>query len=195
MANITERKDRYFDGFALTKYTMPVVRQMSGVIPGGFFIYKENETRELIYANQKVFDIYGCADLSEFKELTGYTFEGMVHPDDFRIIQDSIDSQIDSDEGDSFDHVEYRIIKKDGEVRWVDDFGHYGYSPEYGDVYYVFISDITERKKAQERHEQNKKILKNIADILSGLDSETEDFSDDFLNKLKSLKEEICKYL
>lgn len=56
----------------------------------------------------------------------------MVHPDDFESLQNSIDSQIDHEEGDSMDHVEYRIIRKNGEIRWVDDYGHFSYSPIRG---------------------------------------------------------------
>ena len=95
-----KRRERYSDGFVLTKYTMPVVWQMSSAIPGGFFVYHEDEKRELIYANQKVFDIFGCKDLEEFKEHTGYTFEGMVYPEDFAKIQGEIDEQIDEEAGD-----------------------------------------------------------------------------------------------
>ena len=91
MAEKEERRSRYSDGFALTRYTMPVVMQMAEVIPGGFFIYREDEKRELIYANKKVLEIYGCDTLDEFKALTGFTFQGMVHPEDFERIQQSID--------------------------------------------------------------------------------------------------------
>ncbi|MCR5586612.1 MAG: diguanylate cyclase [Lachnospiraceae bacterium] len=141
-----KRKKRYSDNFALTKYTMPVIRQMAEVIPGGFFIYQEDEKRELIYQNRKVLELFGCNTLHEFKELTGYTFEGMVHPDDFRKIQDSIDTQIFSEDGDGMDHVVYRIIRKDGSVRLIDDYGHFSHSDDYGDIYYVFINDITDKK-------------------------------------------------
>ena len=169
MAEQSKRRERYSDGFALTKYTMPVVWQMADVIPGGFFIYREDEKRELIYASHRVLEIYGCKTMDEFKELTGYTFDGMVHPDDFQRIQDSIDSQIDDDAGDSMDYVEYRIIRKDGSVRWVDDFGHYSYSPEYGDLYYVFISDITEKKKQQNTAEECKALLKEMESVEQGI--------------------------
>ncbi len=145
MKDITKRRERYMDGFALTKYTMPVVRQMSSVIPGGFFIYHEDESQELIFHNQRVLEIFGCKTLDEFKELTGYTFKGMVYGPDYERIQASIDSQIDEDDSDNLDHVEYRIQRKDGEIRWVDDYGQYSYSPEFGDVYFVFITDITDR--------------------------------------------------
>ena len=170
MAKMESRRERYSDGFALTKFTMPVIWQMSSVIPGGFFIYHEDEKRELIYANNKVLDIYGCKTLDEFKELTGYTFQGMVHPDDFESIQATIDSQIDDEKGDSTDHVEYRIIRKDGEVRWVDDYGHYSYSPEFGDVYYVFISDITEKKALIRSEKHYDRLYSDIQNLLADLD-------------------------
>ncbi len=137
------RKKKYSDKFVLSKYTMPVIRQMAEVIPGGFFIYKEDETRELIYQNSKVLEIFGCETVEEFKELTGNTFRGMVHPSDFSIIQDSIDNQIDSESGNGMDHVVYRIVTKDGRIRMIDDYGHFSHSDDYGDIYYVFINDIT----------------------------------------------------
>lgn len=119
-------------------------------IPGGFFIYYEEEPMEMIYVNHRMLDIFGCETLEEFKDLTGYTFRGMVHPDDFSVIQASIDEQIANTENKDLDYVEYRIIRKDGSVRWVDDFGHLVRSEEFGNLYYVFISDITEKKQAMQ---------------------------------------------
>ena len=81
-------------------------------------------------------------------------FPDIDNPDDFKKIQSEIDSQIDAEGGDGNDNVIYRITRKDGEVRWVDDYGHYAYSPEYGDLYYVFINDITERKKMMDEMEK-----------------------------------------
>ncbi|MCR5655003.1 MAG: diguanylate cyclase [Lachnospiraceae bacterium] len=148
----SSRRIRYSDKFVLSKYTMPIIRQMAEVIPGGFFIYREDETRELLYHNRRVLDIYGCKDSGEFRELTGYTFEGMVYHEDFVTIQNSIDTQIDSEDGDGMDHVIYRITRKDGQIRWVDDYGHFSHSEDYGDIYYVFISDITDQMEAKHIH-------------------------------------------
>lgn len=134
---------RFVDNFTLTKYTMPIIQQMAEVIPGGFFIYREDAKREILYLNRKVLDIYGCETRDEFMELTGGTFQGMVHPEDFDEIQKSIDMQIDDENGDGMDHVIYRIIRKDGAVRTVDDYGHFSHSDDYGDIYYVFINDIS----------------------------------------------------
>ncbi len=136
-------------GFELNEQTLSIIEEIGGHMPGGFFIYTAKEPEKLIYANKAVFDIYGCADLKEFKTLTGFTFRGMVHPEDYGHISASIVHQIDSSE-DQMDYAEYRIIRKDGAVRWVDDYGHYTETKTYGGVYVVFISDITEKRARRE---------------------------------------------
>ena len=140
--------------FQLNEETIPVVEEIGRHMPGGFFIYKAEQPEELLYANHAVLDIFGCANLEEFKELTGYTFKGMLHPEDYRPVSDSIVEQIAKSE-ERLDYVEYRIIRKDGAVRWVDDFGHYTETEAYGGIYYVFISDITEKR--QRRIEEAKR--------------------------------------
>ena len=132
--------------FEFNEQTIPVVEEIGRHMPGGFFIYKAEGDEELIYANHAVFDIFGCDGIEDFKELTGFTFGGMLHPDDYEKIKDSITEQIGRSD-DNFDYVEYRIIRKDGSVRWVDDYGHYTETQAYGGIYYVFISDITEKKE------------------------------------------------
>ena len=126
--------------FELNEQTMHIVKAIGRMMPGGFFIYRANETEELLYANAAVISIFGCKDISEFKELTGYTFRGMVHPDDKAAVSGSIIEQIKKNE-DNFDCVEYRIIRKDGEVRWVDDYGHYT-RQKHTAVYIMFLFQI-----------------------------------------------------
>ena len=73
----------------------------------------------------------------------------MVYPEDYDEISASIDEQI-AERNNSLDHVEYRIVRKDGAVRWVDDYGHYTDTEAYGGIYIVFISDITEKRERME---------------------------------------------
>ena len=132
--------------FALNEQTLPVVEEIGRHMPGGFFIYQAGGGEALLYANEAVFHIFGCSDLDDFKALTGYTFKGMLHPEDYAEARKTINSQIDARE-DRLDHVEFRIIRKDGAVRWVDDYGHYTETEAYGGIHYVFISDITEKRE------------------------------------------------
>lgn len=131
-------------------YMTSAIEWFGEQIPGGFFIYRAASDMELLYVNSAVHHMYGCETEEEFRELTGYTFKGMVHPQDYENVNQSIEEQTKSLDSPNRDHVEYRIIRKDGSIRWVDDYGHFAQFPGYGDVFYVFISDITEKYLAQE---------------------------------------------
>ena len=52
------------------------------------------------------------------------TFTVMVYPEDYDTISASINSQNDAS-GENIDYVEYRIVRNDGSIRWVDDYGHF----------------------------------------------------------------------
>ena len=158
--------------FEWNETTIRMVEEFGQHMPGGFFIYKADQPEELIYANRIVFEIFGCADLEEFKSLTGFTFRGIVHPDDYDAITENLDEQISK--GD-MDYLEYRIIRKDGEVRWVDDYGHFVETEAYGGIYFVFISDITEKRERME--EENRRLAEEVkaaarlADLMSSFSS------------------------
>ncbi len=149
--------------FQLNEETIHIVEEIGRHMPGGFFIYKKEMPEELLYANRAVLNIFGCKNLEEFKELTGYTFKGMLHPDDYGTVSETIQGQVQENE-EFMDYVEYRIIRRDGAVRWVDDYGHYTDTEAYGGIYYVFISDITEK---HERMESDKIIQQALIDALS----------------------------
>ena len=95
--------------------------------------------------------------MEEFYELVGTSFHGMVHPEDVERVEWEIRQQIQHSDK-NMDFTQYRIIRKDGEVRWIDDCGHLedsGFS-DGTKLFYVFISDIT--KKITD--EQKEKLLK-----------------------------------
>ncbi len=147
----------------LSEQALQVIEQIGEDMPGGFFIYKATGNEELLYANKAVFKIFGCETLEEFKELTGYTFKGMLYPDDYEKVSVSIVDQIEKSQG-NLDYVEYRIVRKDGKIRWLDDYGHYVNSDVYGGLFYVFISDITEKRVQMEA---DKAVFTAVIDALS----------------------------
>ena len=155
--------------FRLNEQSISVIQEIGKHMPGGFFIYRAEQPEELLYANKAVFSIFGCKDLEEFKELTGYTFRGMLHPDDYASVSASIEQQI-SESGEKMDYAEYRIIRRDGAVRWVDDYGHFTETEAYGGIYYVFISDITEKKERMES--DRKKHRKELDNMITALASD-----------------------
>ena len=155
--------------FQLNEQNISIVREIGKHMPGGFFIYRAKQPEELLYANEAVFDIFGCDDLEDFKRLTGYTFRGMLHPQDYEKVAASINQQI-RDSEEKMDYAEYRIIRKDGAVRWVDDYGHFTETEAYGGIYYVFISDITEKRERMESDQ--KKYRKELNNMITAMASD-----------------------
>ena len=136
-------------------------------MPGGFFVYRADADEGLVYANDACCRIFGCDTLDAFKALTGFTFPGMVHPDDLAAVERSIEEQVAADRFD-MDYVEYRIVRADGEERWIEDFGHY-VQTEVGPFFYVFINDATEK------HARHRRELESVnAELESARARETE---------------------
>ena len=152
---------------------IPAIRWMAEQIPGGFFVYLADASGKLIYVNDVCIRMFGCNSEAEFRELTGFTFQGLVHPDDYQRIQASIEEQIANPDNQSLDYVEYRIVRKDGSVRWVDDYGHFTHLPGYGDVYYVFISDITEKHNASAESNRRAQVYEGMREQLNMLADES----------------------
>ena len=106
-------------------------------MPGGFLIYYASGDERIVYANQGLLHIFQCSTFREFLDLTGGSFRGLVHPDDLDGVEDSIRQQIAASQYD-LDYVEYRITRKDGAIRWIEDYGHFIHC-EAGDFFYVFL--------------------------------------------------------
>ena len=138
---------------------------IAGVSDNNYIFWLSRTRLDDVETNKAVFDIFGCKDLEEFKDYTGFTFKGMTHPDDYQKISESIETQISSSES-GMDFLEYRIIRKDGAVRWVDDYGHYAETKAYGGIYVVFISDITEKILSREKQHKDLDSMITAMDVV-----------------------------
>ncbi|MBO2517900.1 MAG: hypothetical protein CW338_11645, partial [Clostridiales bacterium] len=121
---------------------LSLISSIAEHLPNGFFAYRDQGDGELILFNDVLVRMFGCESREEFSEYIGSTFRGIVHPDDYDRTQKTIYSQIASSLHD-MDHVIYRITRKDGEVRTIDDYGHLVHSLDLGDVFFVCLSDIS----------------------------------------------------
>ncbi len=128
-------------------------KQITDEMPGGFFIYRADESEDIIYANKAMFRIFNCSSLEEFREHTGNSFKGIVHPDDLDAVERSIKQQIAVSKYD-LDYVEYRIIQKGGQIRWIEDYGHFIRSDSGEGVYYVFAADATEKHRQMQAEKE-----------------------------------------
>ena len=139
-------------------------------MPGGFFIYRAGGNEELLYANSVVASIFGCDSVEEFREFVGNSFRGIVYPDDYILTNHSIDSQVENS-GANFDHVTYRIKRKDGQIRWLNDYGRLVSLEGYGDVFYVFVADETEQHEEMASNHNDKQVVAAMDDIHEALGS------------------------
>lgn len=117
-------------------------------MPGGFIIYFADSTEQIIYANRAALQIFQCDTMAEFRSYCGNSFRGLIHPEDLEEVEQSIQFQISNSQA-SLDYVEYRTIRKDGEIRWIEDYGRFIHSNTFQDIFYVFISDATEKHNRQ----------------------------------------------
>ena len=112
-------------------------------VPGGFFVYNALGGEELCYADRNVLALFGCETIAELRNLTGNSFTGMVHPEDLDLVENAILAQT-FQSGNRHDYVRYRILTRQGECRYVEDFGHLLHSRENGSYYYVFIVEVSQ---------------------------------------------------
>ena len=131
------------EGIEYISGALPLVAEISESMPGGFFIYQADSEEKLIYFNDIMVDYFGCSSRAEFAEHVGNSFRGIVHPDDYAQVEKEIFSQINGDSM-KLDHVVYRITRRDGSVRWLDDYGRLIRSGDMGNVFFVFVTDCTE---------------------------------------------------
>ncbi len=148
----------------LNKYFMEVLgKEIVAGTTRGILIYKaDNDQEEILYVNNAILKLFNCKTLEEFKEYTGNSFKGMVHPDDLERVKESIKCQISNNDADR-DYVEYRIISKGGRIHWLEDNGHLIHTDIIGDIFFVFLDDVT--NKNTKIHEAVEKILSKKLDF------------------------------
>ena len=171
-------------------------------MPGGFLIYHADRGEEIIYANRGLLRIFQCETMEEFREWTGNSFRGIVHPEELEEVEKSIWQQIASSRYD-LDYVEYRIRRKDGSIRWIEDYGHFVHSDTMGDIFYVFLGDATEKRERILREKArlvNEKLEKEqkIQHLIQEYDKERSLISQEYLRQLEVIEglsvnyESIC---
>lgn len=96
---------------------LPAIKWLGEQVPGGFFVYLADESQQIVFANNACQRLFGCETKEQFDELTGNTFRGLVHPDDYERVQKTIEEQIACGENNNMDYVEYRILRRDDSQR------------------------------------------------------------------------------
>ncbi len=110
-------------------------------LPCGQFVYRVEGDQNILFADINVVHLYGCKCFEEFIEYVGNSFRNMVYPDDLEQAERMINAQT-LESGHRHDYLRYRIITKQGDIRYIEDFGHIIYDDDGNGYYYVFIVDV-----------------------------------------------------
>ncbi len=109
-------------------------------MPGGVFVYRADESEEILYSNRQTWELFACHTEEEFMELTRGNFNNLVYAEDLVTAHEEIKMQLHAN-GTNFDHIRYRILTKDKRLCLIEDYGRLYNDPVYGKVFIVFISE------------------------------------------------------
>ncbi|OLP15798.1 GGDEF domain-containing protein [Leptolyngbya sp. 'hensonii'] len=137
------------------------------------------DTFKTLYLNPAVEKIYGCS-ATAFFENSNLWFE-MIHPDDRERVQAAIQPLLQNGNQE----LEYRIIRPDGQVRWLCNRSHLIYNA-VGEAVRIegIATDITERKTMEE-----KLVHDAFYDALTGLPNRAL-----FVNRLEQAIARVKRY-
>ncbi|HEY3420513.1 MAG TPA: PAS domain S-box protein [Methanomassiliicoccales archaeon] len=123
------------------------VSTLMGNLPGMAYRCRNDRewTMEFVSEGCRILTGYPPQDLIGNKILS---YKDLIHPEDRKLVSDEVTKGVD---GRTQFHVEYRIMARDGAVRWVWERGCPVFDGAGGFVGLEgFITDVSMRKKAQE---------------------------------------------
>jgi len=124
-------------------------------------LYDKNWTMQFISSGATKLTGYKPEELIENKKRS---FASIIHPDDRKLGKSEISKAL---KGRHSFEIEYRIISKKNEVKWIWEKGKGVYN-EKGKLLYIegFINDISERKLAEQELKQRWLNYRNLLDSL-----------------------------
>ncbi|TFF99013.1 MAG: PAS domain S-box protein [Promethearchaeota archaeon] len=126
----------------------------------GVTIIQDNKVQ---YINQQFAELSGYT-IDEAKSLQLKEIYEVIHPEDRKMVMEQFMKKQEGSQ-DVTNHYQYRIIKKTGEIVWLDNFSKtINFMGRPADL--VTVIDITERKLAEERLKESQEKYKNMINDL-----------------------------
>ena len=155
---------------------------------GGMYIFTTEGDRNILYADLNVIHLFECDDFADLLEYLGNDPSKALHPEDFAKAKSTI-STSSADNNYRHTYLKYRILTKNGKIRYTESFGHRVVSDNGKSCYYVIITEITEDEFYREYSDSfvnvqinsmNRKIdnltgLKNISAFKSDINTDAFD--------------------
>lgn len=158
MLNITERKTAEMELLKSKQQFQNLVENISGV-----YWVNNLDTYQTLYISPSYETIWGrkCDDLMK----NPADFINAVHPDDkpalFEAHENVANTQVSN--------LSYRIIRPDGEVRWISAKTNVVVTETGNRVEYGYAEDITDRKNAEDELLKAKQQFQNLVENISGV--------------------------
>ncbi|MFH0983504.1 MAG: PAS domain-containing protein [Planctomycetota bacterium] len=132
-------------------------------IPGVVYLCRNDRRYTMRYLNDAVEVLTGYPK-EEFLE-DRVSFADLYHPDDAPNVYGQVDQALA--EKRPF-HLVYRIKHRSGEWRWVEEFGTGVFEEESGELLFLegFLSNITERRGAEEALRESRQMLQLVLDTI-----------------------------
>jgi PAS domain S-box-containing protein len=117
--------------------------------PVTVFLWQNVQDWPVAFVTHNVAQIFGYPD-TDF--LSGHVlYSQVIHPEDLERVGHEVDTFSQDPEQNEFEHIPYRVVTKEGDVRWVADKtfirrDHTGAITHYQGI----VEDITKRIKAEE---------------------------------------------
>ena len=139
-------------------------RSLVDNIPGVTYRCLYDEHWTMLYMSDKVDPLSGYP-ATDFIKNSVRSYDSVIHPDDKKRLEQAVANAIETDQ-EWF--LEYRILHRDGSIRWAQEKGQV-VKQETGDVDYFdgFILDITQEKRNQQELENQLAAFKALNRIAS----------------------------
>lgn len=98
----------------------------------GFLVYKNDDTQRILYSNKAAWEIFECENEFEFVAHVGGTLKGIILSIEADAVQASMNSQLTK--GSQCYYVKYRIRTQNGNIKYVECYGHIYENSEYGSL-------------------------------------------------------------
>lgn len=129
--------------------TIPFKNQVPENLNGGEYVYSGEGDHEILYADTNVIRLFECDSFEDLIHSIGSRARDMMHPDDYAESQRDINEQTSSI-GHRHGYLRYRIVTKNGGIRYTESFGHNVTSADGHVYYYVFIAEIDKEEYYKE---------------------------------------------
>ena len=109
--------------------------------PASVLIVRNNDTRKILYANERCLRLFNCGDTQEFMDYCDGSLRNLVHPDDRERVEREVMASTDPED---YDCLVLRALIKDGQPKTIMGLGRLIDYEYYGEIYYILLWDSDE---------------------------------------------------